>query len=220
MNIIDLGLKDYSEVWQLQKELVAQRIENKIPDTLVLVEHPHVITKGRRSKASDILNSKVPVFEVERGGEVTYHGPGQLVGYPIIYLGQKAGIKQYMRSLEEVLIQTLERFDIPCVRKEGCTGVWVRCHSERSNVILSPKGEGSLRKIASLGVAVKKWVTYHGFALNVNTDLSYFQMINPCGFNCSVMTSMQELRHQSFSMEEVKAEIIQKFQKLFSNADN
>ncbi|MBI2645619.1 MAG: lipoyl(octanoyl) transferase LipB [Deltaproteobacteria bacterium] len=197
MNSIDLGLKEYEEVWQLQKELVAQRIENKIPDTLVLVEHPHVITKGRRSKALDVVNPKVPVFEIERGGEVTYHGPGQLVGYPIIYLGQKAGIKDYMRSLEEVLIRTLEHFDIQGVRKEGCTGVWVQD-----------------KKIASLGVAVKKWVTYHGFALNVNTDLSYFQMINPCGFDCSVMTSMQTLRHQSFSMDEVKAEVIKKFQKL------
>lgn len=203
MKVIDLGLKDYSQVWQLQKELVAQRIENKIPDTLILVEHPHVITKGRRSKDSDILNPKIPVFEIERGGEVTYHGPGQLVGYPIIYLGRKAGIKQYMRSLEEIIIQTLEHFDIQGLRKEGCTGVWV-----------------GNKKIASLGIAVKKWVTYHGFALNVNTDLSYFHMINPCGFDCSVMTSMQELRHQTFSMDIVKAEVIRQVEALASFLSN
>ncbi len=212
MNIIDLGLKEYEEVWQLQKELVTQRIENKIPDTLLLVEHPHVITQGRRSKASDILNPKVPVFEIERGGEVTYHGPGQLVGYPIFYLGRERGIKQYMRSLEEVVIQTLEHFDIQGVRKEGCTGVWVR-HPE----VPRRGAEGSLRKIASLGVAVKKWVTYHGFALNVNTDLSYFQMINPCGFDCSVMTSMQELRQKQFSMDDVKAEVVKQYKRCMDN---
>ncbi|MBI3018608.1 MAG: lipoyl(octanoyl) transferase LipB [Deltaproteobacteria bacterium] len=206
LEVLDLEVKDYQEVWQLQKELVAHRIENKIPDTLLLVEHPHVITKGRRSKASDVVNPKVPVFEVERGGEVTYHGPGQLVCYPIFYLGHHAGVKQYMRSLEEVVIQTLEHFDIRGERKEGCTGVWVEN-----------------KKIASLGVAVKKWVTYHGLALNVNTDLSYFQMINPCGLDCSVMTSMQAQRclppqrrrwqaPLSFPMEEVKVEVVRQFE--------
>jgi len=194
LEVCDLHIKDYQEVWQLQKELVSQRIENKIPDTLLLVEHPHVITQGRRSKSTDILNPKVPVFEVERGGEVTYHGPGQLVGYPIIYLGRQRGIKQYMRFLEEVLIQTLKHFDIQGVRKEGCTGVWVQD-----------------KKIASLGVAVKKWVTYHGFALNVNTDLSYFQMINPCGFDGSIMTSMQKLRGQLFPMHDVKEAVARQF---------
>ena len=194
LEVCDLHIKDYQEVWQLQKELVSQRIENKIPDTLLLVEHPHVITQGRRSKPTDILNPKVPVFEVERGGEVTYHGPGQLVGYPIIYLGRQRGIKQYMRFLEEVLIQTLKHFDIQGVRKEGCTGVWVQD-----------------KKIASLGVAVKKWVTYHGFALNVNTDLSYFQMINPCGFDGSIMTSMQKLRGQLFPMHDVKEAVARQF---------
>lgn len=195
MNIIDLGLKDYSEVWDFQKECVSKRAENKIPDTLILVEHPHVITKGRRGKEEDILTADIPVYEIERGGEVTYHGPGQLVGYPIVNLiERKLGVKKHMRILEDVLIQTLEHFDICAERKEGSTGVWVKD-----------------RKIASLGVAVKRWVTYHGWALNVNTDLSYFQKIHPCGFDCSVMTSMQSLRGKLISMDEVKSEVIRIF---------
>ncbi|HBQ21100.1 MAG: lipoyl(octanoyl) transferase [Deltaproteobacteria bacterium GWA2_38_16] len=208
MKIIDLGIKEYGEVWELQKGLVLDRAQNIISNTLLLVEHPHVITKGRRSKNTDIVHVNAPVFEVERGGEVTYHGPGQLVGYPIVYI-HRFGVKKYMELLEEVVIQTLKKFDIHGERKAGATGVWVHSHPERS--------EGSLKKIASLGVAVKKWVTYHGFALNVNTDLEYFKMIRPCGFDASVMTSIKEILQRDVDMQEIKRELSYQWKVIFGS---
>jgi len=189
MNLLTFTTSDpYEQIWQRQKELVEQRIQEDIPDTLLIGEHPPVITCGRGTHLENLLTPDIPVIEIERGGDVTYHGPGQLVGYPILKLeGKNRDLHGYLRSLEEMLIQTLADFEIQGSTKPGMTGVWV--------------GE---KKIASIGVAVKKWVTYHGFALNVNTDLSKFAAINPCGFSSEVMTSMASLLSQPVALSEVK----------------
>ncbi len=168
--------QSYEAVYQWQKDLVEQRIKDQVRDTLLLGEHPHVITMGRGTHPENILNPKqIPVIEIERGGDVTYHGPGQLVGYPIFQLetGER-DLHRYLRMLEEVLMDVLAHYGIVGRREPGWTGVWV--------------GE---KKIASIGVAVRKWVTYHGFALNVTTNLSYFNTIHPCGLSANVMTSLE-----------------------------
>lgn len=199
----DCGLRDYGSTRDLQKELVSKRLTQEIPDTLLLVEHPHIFTLGRGGHVQNILHpGEVPVVEIERGGDVTYHGPGQLVAYPILFLpeGQR-DLHRYLRNLEAVAIRVLEAYGIEGVRNSGLTGVWVST------------GDGSLKKIASAGVAVKKWVTYHGIALNVSTDLSYFNRINPCGLTePAVMTTMAELLPEAPPMAEVKERFLQSFE--------
>jgi len=192
--LLDLGTREYGEVWALQKELVGQRQRDEIPDTLVLVEHPHVITLGRGTHAENVLApGDTPLFEIERGGDVTYHGPGQLVGYPIFLLRQEErDLHLYLRNLEEALIRAVGRFGIPGERKEGWTGVWT-------------SNGGGARKLASIGVAVKKWVTLHGFALNVSTDLARFGAINPCGLEATTMGSMESVLGRPVPFAEVKA---------------
>jgi len=188
--LLDLGVREYREVWALQKELVRKRAADEVPDLLILVEHPHVITLGRgcRSRPAKL---DVPIYEVERGGEATYHGPGQLVGYPIVKLeGPRRDLHLYLRDLEEVLIETLADFALPAGRVPQATGVWTK--------------SAPPRKIASIGIAVRSWVTYHGFALNVSTDLSFFKLISPCGFDPSVITSMERELGGNVSMEAVK----------------
>lgn len=194
METIDLGYRSFVETWALQHELLSKRIANDIPDTLLLVEHPPVITKGRGASDSDILNRRFPIFDIERGGKVTYHGPGQIVGYPICDLGPTRRIKAYVSDLEEAMIQTLHYFDISAERRGGATGVWARG-----------------KKIASIGIAVKKNVTYHGFALNVNPDLSHFSAISPCGFESSVITSMKAFLGQEILIADVKKKVIDQF---------
>jgi len=178
------GLTDYTEAWELQRQLATQRAAGDLADdVLLLLEHPRVITLGRSSSESNVLVSPdllrkrgVEVHEVERGGDVTYHGPGQLVGYPIIDLAlHKQDLHWYLRQLEEVLIRGLTAFGIVGRRVEGYTGVWVED-----------------RKIASIGVHVTRWVTYHGFALNANTDLADFDLIVPCGIDAVQMTSIEK----------------------------
>lgn len=199
----DLGFtSDYGLVWNFQKDLVEKRIAREIPDCLVLVEHDHVLTLGRSSHVENILVGGLPQYEIERGGDVTYHGPGQLVAYPIVSLTERMlGVRQYVELLEAVVSETLTRFGIATVGKLGpLTGVWVN----------------GKRKIASIGVAASHWVTYHGVALNVNTDLSYFQRIKPCGFDSRVMTSVaKELDTPSADMHEVKREFISRFSDRF-----
>lgn len=179
-----LGLIDYAEAWQLQLSLVAARTADRIADTLLLCQHPDVVTVGRRQRAQEnILDSRFPVFEVERGGDVTYHGPGQLVGYPILKLrpgtGERAfgerDLHRYLRALEGALIDLCAGCGVATGRKAGATGVWTA---------------DSARKLASMGIAVRRWVTFHGFALNVNTELTRFSAINPCGFSAQVMSSL------------------------------
>ncbi len=171
----------------------------EINDSLILVEHPHVFTLGRRGDRSNLLDNDLPVFHVERGGDVTYHGPGQLVGYPILKLdGIEQDVRNYLSRLEDVLISTAQVFGLKAAHSERQTGVWV--------------GE---KKLASIGVAIKSWVTYHGFALNVNTDLSYFGKIKPCGLESSTLTSMESLLARPVEMTEVKAQVIRHFAQIF-----
>jgi lipoate-protein ligase B len=197
VSLLDLGLKPYPEVWQLQKELVEARSKGDASDTLILVEHEHVITLGRKTTAENFKPLGVPVFEVERGGDATYHGPGQLVGYPVIQM-KVPDVKNFLRALEEVLILASGKFSIDAGRRENHTGVWV--------------GE---KKLASIGVAVTNWVTYHGFALNVNTEMSYFRLIKPCGLDPETMTSMEMLTGKKQDMESVKREVVRNFSRVF-----
>ena len=189
----DLGVLGYREAYERQLALVEARKQDQGLDTLLLVEHPHVITLGRAQKAQAnvLAPGGVDVVPIERGGDVTYHGPGQLVAYPIVRLREhERDLHRFLRALETAIIATLARHGIEAGRSDGNTGVWI---------------DG--RKIASIGIACRRWVTFHGLALNVTTDLSYFQRINPCGFQAGVMTSMARELGRDVAMAEVKAEL-------------
>ncbi len=191
--LIDLGRMEYGEALQFQKEVARKRAKGEVPDSLILVEHDHVITLGRKTTPANFKPQNIPVFEVERGGDATYHGPGQLVGYPIVLLADH-DVRRHVRTLEEAIIRTVRGYGVEGDRVEGHPGVWV-----------------GGRKLASIGVAVTDWVTYHGFALNVNTDLSYFELIRPCGLDPNAMTSMQKLAGRAFPFEEVKARFAREY---------
>ncbi|MGB9721324.1 MAG: lipoyl(octanoyl) transferase LipB [bacterium] len=206
MDMLDLGRKNYKEAWDIQKMLHEKRVHNEIADTLILVEHNPVVTLGKSGNRDNI---KIPIqllkekgidfFQIERGGDVTFHGPGQVVGYPICNIKQGlAGIKPFIDKLEDVIIETLYDFDICAKKREKMIGVWVQ-----------------EKKICSIGIAVKRWVSFHGFALNVNIDLQYFDLIYPCGFKDIKMTSMQEILRRQIPMEAVKKGIIENFIKIF-----
>ena len=177
----ELGRTDYSQALELQRKLAAERQQGLIPDQLLLLEHPHVITLGRNGQLKNLLASDeilgragIAFYPTDRGGDVTYHGPGQLVGYPIVDLREwKRDVGAYVRAIEQTIIDTLADYGIAAGRIPKLTGVWVK-----------------ERKIAAIGVHISRWVTSHGFALNVNTDLAGFAAIHPCGFDASVMTSM------------------------------
>ena len=178
--VLDLGTADYRDVWAKQLALVEARQIGQVPDTLIVVEHPHVFTLGRRrdSQQNVLAPGDVPVIEIERGGDVTYHGPGQLVAYPIVFLdGDERDLHKFLRNLEEAVIKTCARLGVVADREPGKTGVWTT----------TPLGR---KKLCSMGIACRKWVTFHGLALNVTADLSYFARINPCGFEAGVMTSL------------------------------
>lgn len=197
MNVLDLGCADYKATWDLQKKIVEDVVLGQSSETLILVEHPHVITRGLKYHSAPKPNTDVPVIDIERGGGPTYHGPGQLVGYPIIHLtGRGLKIADYIRTLEGLLIETLFQFGIKGERAKGFAGVWV-----------------GNKKIVSIGVAVRRWVTYHGFALNVNTDLNYFKTIHPCGLEPEVMTSMESILGYQVSMSEIKKTLMQIFER-------
>ena len=185
--LLDLGMMEYGEALNLQHELASKRARGEIPDALILVEHDHVITLGRKTTPANYKPQNIPVFQVERGGDATYHGPGQLVGYPILLLPNH-DVRRHVRNIEEAIIRTVRHYGIQGERLEGHPGIWV---------------EG--KKLASLGVAVTDWVTYHGFALNVNTDLSYYELIHPCGLDPTTMTSMQKIAGRMVPFAEVKA---------------
>jgi lipoate-protein ligase B len=201
--VVDLGNREYGEVWAVQREMVAARQRDEIPDTLILVEHPNVITLGRGTHRENVLApGDIPIFEIERGGDVTYHGPGQLVGYPIFLLREpERDLRVYLRNIEEALIQTVETFGLPAGRRPSWTGVWNRAAD---------------LKIASIGVAVKRWVTLHGFALNVATDLARFGAINPCGLDAAVMGSMSGELGRPVEMAAVKRTVRDAFADVFS----
>ena len=194
------GLVDYATALAWQQTLVAQRIAAEIPDALVLLEHPPVFTLGRGGDERYLLDpGRVPVHRVGRGGEVTFHGPGQLVGYPILDLKQHGkDVHRYLRLIEDVVIAALAAWDIAATRRDGLTGVWV-----------------GTDKIASIGIGVRRWVTLHGFALNVNTDLSYFSAIVPCGLPGVRMTSMQQLLKEAIPLDTVQAAVAQSFARTF-----
>ncbi len=195
--LLDLGRREYGQVWELQKQLVNMRASDQVQDLLILVEHDHVITLGRKTSQENFRPQDIPVFQVERGGDATFHGPGQLVGYPIIKLVEP-DVHKFLRQLEEVLIRTASDFGVDANRKEGHTGVW-----------------SGGKKLASIGVAISNWVTYHGFALNVNTDLKYFQLIKPCGLDPDTMTSTQKITGKEIDMERMKQRIVENFSRVF-----
>lgn len=198
------GLVDYAAALAWQQALVAQRIAAEIPDSLVLLEHPPVFTLGRGGDERYLLDpGQVPVHRVGRGGEVTFHGPGQLVGYPILDLKPHGkDVHRYLRLLEDVVIATLAAWGIAANRREGLTGVWV-----------------GTDKIASIGIGVRRWVTFHGFALNVNPELSYFSAIVPCGLPGVRMTSMQELLKEELPLDTVQSTIVQSFARTFGHQE-
>ncbi|MCA9679646.1 MAG: lipoyl(octanoyl) transferase LipB [Kofleriaceae bacterium] len=199
--VVDLGVLDYRAAWARQLEAVERRKGGDGVDELLVVEHPHVITLGRSraAQANVLVPGDVPVVEIERGGDVTYHGPGQLVVYPIVRLEDgERDLHRFLRNLEEAMIRTVARWGIEAGREPGKTGVW-----------LDGVGGSGRKKIASIGIACRRWVTFHGLALNVTTDLAYFTRINPCGFEAGVMTSMaRELAgDREVAMAEVKTEL-------------
>jgi lipoyl(octanoyl) transferase len=201
-----LGVVGYAEGLKIQREAVAQRKAGSIPDTLFLLEHPHVYTLGRNAKRENMLRTPawlarrgVEVFETDRGGDITYHGPGQLVGYPILDLTRhRRDISWYMRSLEEVFIRVVREFGIDAGRLAGAPGVWV-----------------GNDKLVAMGVHISRWVTSHGFAFNVNTDLRYFEWIVPCGLRGKGVTSLAKLLGYPVEMDAVIGRVIEHFGSVF-----
>lgn len=192
LDILDLGEIPYAEAWDLQKRLVSERAAQARPDTLILAEHPPVYTRGTSARQAPALPLPHPVHDVERGGDVTFHGPGQLVGYPILDLRERGLlVGAYLRLLESALISALAALGVPGGRAwPGRTGVWV--------------GE---RKVASIGVAVRGWVSYHGFALCVRGDLKPFAAVRPCGFSSEVMTTAGALAGRDVSLAEARTAV-------------
>ncbi|HMD39580.1 MAG TPA: lipoyl(octanoyl) transferase LipB [Candidatus Acidoferrum sp.] len=197
--IVDLGLIGYAEAYALQKRVVAARKVEAIENVLLLCQHPHVITQGRNGKREHLLISElllrqknVEFYETSRGGDITYHGPGQLVGYPILQLGEiRKDVVWYVRMLEEAMIRTTAEFGLGAYRVEGKTGIWVSTAT------------ASEEKLGAIGVHISRWVTSHGFAYNVSTDLRYFDLIVPCGIAGRKATSLEKLLDRAVFMEEV-----------------
>ncbi len=212
----DWGLIEYNEAWNKQEEIFKQTIQLKLDNkqttnTLVFCEHPHVYTLGKSGDEQNMLLNYIQLqaadaqfVKTNRGGDITYHGPGQIVGYPIFDLANfNIGLKQYIFLIEEAIINTLKYYDIESTRLDGATGVWL-------NV-----GMPSCRKICAIGVRSSRFVTMHGFALNINTDLTYFKHINPCGFIDKGVTSLQNELNMEINMEEVKTILADNLDKLF-----
>ena len=208
---IDLGRTRYADAWALQKKLFSARLAGRIPDVLLLTEHEPVYTLGKGSDANHLLANDaelrergIDVFAIDRGGDVTYHGPGQLVGYPILDLnGYYLDIHRYLRDLEEVLIRTVSDFGITAGRSDGLTGVWAN-------------GD----KLAAIGVKVSRWTTMHGFALNVNTDLTYFDRIIPCGIFHKGVGSLRSVTGQEIVLSDVARSVTKNFESVFSVASH
>ena len=205
--VADLGVMPYGPALELQREVARRMIAGEISDdVMLLVEHPPVVTLGRGAKAAHLLASPeflrsqgVELFEVERGGDVTFHGPGQLVGYPVLDLKRhRQDLHWYLRQVEESLIQALATLGIAAGRQAGQTGVWTQG-----------------RKIASIGVHAREWVTWHGFALNVSTDLSYFDLMVPCGITGVTMTSIERERGETIGLPVVAASVVEAFREVF-----
>ena len=205
--ILDLGLSDYNDTWKLQKKLQSKRILGEIEDHLLLVEHPPVFTLGKNASKQHIINNSedVSIIQTDRGGNITFHGPGQLVCYPILDLNHyKRSITWYMRELEQLIIDVLGEYGIKASRKKGLTGTWVKD-----------------KKIAALGVRISRWVTMHGFSLNINPDLNFYKNIIPCGIKEYGVTSMAKIMGNEVpAMDEIKAKMTKHFTKNFVGYKN
>lgn len=224
VNISDLGLIDFGEAWAKQEEIFNSIVETKLynrnatdnfkqtSNHFLFCEHPHVYTLGKSGKQNNLLVNEqflkqinATYYKINRGGDITYHGPGQIVGYPILDLENfYSDIHRYMRDLEEVIIRTINEFGLFGERIKGATGVWLTYNNAKIP-----------RKICAMGVRASRWVTMHGFALNVNTDLSYFNNINPCGFTDKGVTSLQEELRQKVDIQTVKNILIKHFEEVF-----
>jgi lipoyl(octanoyl) transferase len=219
---IDLGLIGYAEAYALQKRIVAARKADAIEDVLLLCEHPHVITQGRNGKREHLLASEnvlrqkgVEFFETSRGGDVTYHGPGQIVGYPILNLAAiRRDVVWYVRMLEEVMIRASSDFGVLATRETGKTGIWVSPNvaaADRRGRFVSLATE----KLGAIGVHISRWVTSHGFAYNVSTDLRFFDLIVPCGIADRKATSLEKLLGRKVDSPEVAARLKAHFGEVF-----
>ena len=223
IKVKDLGLIDYKEAWDFQEQLFKETIDIKIQNRkenttfatenqLLFCEHPHVYTLGKSGKEAHLLLSEAMLkqkgatyYKINRGGDITYHGPGQIVGYPIFDLDNFfTDIHKYLRFLEEIIIRTLAEFGIESGRYKGYTGVWLDADDPRK-----------ARKICAMGVRCSRWVTMHGFAFNVNADLSYFGNIIPCGIDDKQVTSLQKELGREVNMEEIKEKLKKHFAALF-----
>ena len=213
--VVDLGLISYEPAFELQRALVAARKADAAPDILLLCEHPHVITLGRNGHEENLLASahllrqmNVEFHATDRGGDITYHGPGQIVGYPILNLAAiRRDIAWYMRQLEEVLIRASADVGVTAGRRAGMPGVWVENAGNRE--------ADALEKIAAIGVHLSRWVTSHGFAYNVSTDLRYFDLIVPCGLQGKRATCLERLLGRTVRCEEIAPRIVKHFGELF-----
>lgn len=203
----DLELIDYKEAWDLQYYLHQSRIDNQISDLLLLLEHPNTYTLGKTAHLENLIGgkeflerNKISVYNIDRGGDITYHGPGQIVGYPIINLSEwYQDSHKYLRTLEEVLIKVCNDYNLDAKRVEGYTGVWI-----------------DDRKIAAIGIKISRWVTMHGFAFNVNTNLELFNGIIPCGISDKSVTSLEKELGRKIPISEVKSKIFQHFKDEFN----
>jgi lipoyl(octanoyl) transferase len=221
----DIGQKDYKETWDFQTEIFNKLVDNKktesrvtgtdktnLPGTLIFVEHPHVYTLGKSGSESNLLLDYIQLqakdaafYRIDRGGDITYHGPGQIVGYPIFDLERiNIGLKEYIYRLEEAIIRTVGEFGLSALRLEGGTGVW-----------LDPETYGKARKICAIGVRASRYITMHGFAFNVNTDLAYFNNINPCGFTDKGVTSLAKELGGRQDQDSVKSIVKRNLQEVF-----
>jgi lipoyl(octanoyl) transferase len=210
LNYYDLGMIDYKKAWDIQKEIFELRNENLIPDTLMLLEHPHTYTLGKVADKENLISTQkqlndlgIKVYNIDRGGDITYHGPGQIVGYPIINLNNwRKDTHAYLRALEEIIILTCNEFGLAAKRNPKYTGVWI-----------------DDRKIAAIGIKVSRWITMHGFAFNVNTDLGYYGGIIPCGIKDKEVTSLKKELKKEIDMAEVKNCLIKNFKIIFEYSE-
>jgi len=214
--VVDLGLVEYGSACELQRRVASARKAGTIPDVLLLCEHPHVITLGRSGKISNLRaptemlrQMGVSFFETNRGGDITYHGPGQLVGYPILNLGEiRRDVAWYVRNLEEVMIQATAEFGIVSRRVPGRTGVWVDVRTASRLEKEEEEMHQEEEKLAAIGVHLSRWVTTHGFAYNVSTNLRYFELIVPCGITGKRATSLEKLLGRRVEIAEVAPRIV------------
>jgi len=227
-SIVDLGLIAYAEAWELQERVVAARKAGAIEDVLLFCEHPHVITLGRSGNRANLLASEsvlrqkgVEFFETSRGGDITYHGPGQIVGYPILNLGAiRRDVVWYVRTLEEAMIRATADLGIAARREPGKTGLWVHAdevadRSKRDSSRALGMTDQQAEKLAAIGVHISRWVTSHGFAYNVATDLRYFELIVPCGIADRKATSLEKLLGRRVSLEEIRPLLVKQVCEVF-----